>query len=84
MIQLYSSLKPFYEKFLTRGQSYGLSPHEIHELALNLFIKLLSIVILVSCDEVAKDDSNLTSNFQKIRKSFMGSLTVRQEKNRRD
>ncbi|MFX0013921.1 MAG: Eco57I restriction-modification methylase domain-containing protein [Promethearchaeota archaeon] len=46
MFRLYSDLKPYYEKFLQRGKSYGLSPHEIHEMALNLFIKLLGLIIL--------------------------------------
>lgn len=46
MFDLYSSLKPYYEKFLQRGQSYGLSHHDTHETALNLFIKILAVIIL--------------------------------------
>ncbi|MFX1505264.1 MAG: Eco57I restriction-modification methylase domain-containing protein, partial [Promethearchaeota archaeon] len=68
MIQLYSSLKPFYEKFLTRGQSYGLSPHKIHETALNLFIKFLGVFILEICKNWKEE--NLLGESQRIRKSI--------------
>lgn len=70
MIQLYSSLKPFYEKFLIRGQSYGLSPHKIHEMALNLFIKFLGVIILVSCSERIRKNGNSLIDTQKSRKSI--------------
>ncbi len=70
MIQLYSSLKPFYEKFLIRGQSYGLSPHKIHEMALNLFIKFLSVVILVTSSGSIREREKSLMDSQKIRKAI--------------
>ncbi|UCG01181.1 MAG: N-6 DNA methylase [Candidatus Heimdallarchaeota archaeon] len=70
MNQLYSSLKPYYEKFLIRGKSYGLSSHEIHEMALNLFIKLLGVIILISCNGKTEENGNSLINLQKTRKSI--------------
>ena len=71
MIQLYSDLKPFYEKFLARGQSYGLSPHEIHETALNLFIKFLSVFLMISSDEaLRREEKTLAFDSQRFRRSI--------------
>ena len=55
MYSLYSSLKPFYAKFLTRGSSYGQSPDVVHENALNLFIKILGLFLI-------KETTNITSS----------------------
>ena len=55
MYSLYSSLKPFYAKFLTRGSSYGQSPDVVHENALNLFIKILGLFLI-------KEATNITSS----------------------
>ena len=70
MYQLYSSLKPFYEKFLQRGQLYGLSPHEIHEMALNLFIKVLGVIILAPWDSWNNKKPNSFTDSRKIRMSI--------------
>jgi type I restriction-modification system DNA methylase subunit len=43
---LFTSLKEYYEKFLQRGASYGLSYHDIHENSLKLFSNFLGLVIL--------------------------------------
>ncbi len=43
---LFSNLKVYYEKFLQRGESYGLSHIDIHENSLLLFSKLLGLVVL--------------------------------------
>jgi len=55
MYSLYSSLKPFYAKFLIRGSSYGQSPDVVHENALNLFIKILGLFLI-------KEATNITSS----------------------
>ncbi|MFX1285997.1 MAG: Eco57I restriction-modification methylase domain-containing protein [Promethearchaeota archaeon] len=70
MFRLYSSLKPFYERFLQRGQSYGLSSHEIHEMALNYFIKFLGVIILTSWESRNTNNMILLANTRKIRMSI--------------
>lgn len=67
MFTLYSALKPFYEKFLQRGQSYGLPPHEIHDAALNLFIKFLGVIIFAPWEKRGDGTDVLNSNIRKIR-----------------
>ena len=71
MYGLYSSLKPYYEKFLNRGKLYGLSPHEIHEMALNFFVKFLSLIIL-SYGKNDNIDSSLDA--RKIRITILENL----------
>lgn len=77
MYELYSCLKPYYEKFLQRGQLYGLSPHEIHEAALNLFIKLLGLIILARTNN--KTTNSLTDT-RKIR-MFIHQILFQEETN---
>ncbi|MHA2305570.1 MAG: Eco57I restriction-modification methylase domain-containing protein, partial [Candidatus Hodarchaeales archaeon] len=64
MYSLYSSLKPFYEKFLNRGNSYGQSVDIVHEGALNLFIKILGLFIITITDE---DNTEKIENARNIR-----------------
>ncbi len=74
MYELYSSLKPYYEKFLQRGKLYGLSPHEIHEMALNFFIKFLGLIILSYQDERNDKNDNSTVDARKVRISIIEIL----------
>ncbi|UCE13101.1 MAG: N-6 DNA methylase [Candidatus Heimdallarchaeota archaeon] len=67
MFTLYSALKPFYVKFLQRGQSYGLSPHEIHEAAINLFIKFLGIIIFAPWEKQNNETEESKSDTRKVR-----------------
>ncbi|MHA2224906.1 MAG: Eco57I restriction-modification methylase domain-containing protein [Candidatus Hodarchaeales archaeon] len=67
MLELYSNLKPFYEKFLKRGQSYGLVPHEIHENALNIFVKVLGIIFLMGINNFSHENSDSVHTIRKIR-----------------
>ncbi len=64
MYSLYSSLKPYYEKFLKRGSSYGQPPDVIHENALNLFIKIIGLLIITV---ITKNKSEFLSNSRQIR-----------------
>jgi len=67
MFRLYSSLKPFYDRFLKRGQSYGLPSYEIHEMALNLFIKFLGVIILAPWENWSIKNPNSLTGTRKIR-----------------
>ncbi|MHA2246708.1 MAG: Eco57I restriction-modification methylase domain-containing protein [Candidatus Hodarchaeales archaeon] len=80
MYELYSCLKPYYEKFLQRGQLYGLSPHEIHETGLNLFSKLLGVIILAPWDKLDNGTTNSFTDTRKIR-MFIHQILFQEDTN---
>jgi len=67
MQELFSNLKVFYEKFLQRGLSYGLSHQQIHESSLNLFIKFLGLYFFTPWEKMNNNNSEMFSYPRKVR-----------------
>ncbi|MFX0181506.1 MAG: Eco57I restriction-modification methylase domain-containing protein [Candidatus Hodarchaeota archaeon] len=67
MQELFSNLKVFYEKFLQRGLSYGLSHQQIHESSLNLFIRFLGLFFFAPWEKMNNNNSKMFSYPRKVR-----------------
>ncbi|MFX0052264.1 MAG: Eco57I restriction-modification methylase domain-containing protein, partial [Candidatus Hermodarchaeota archaeon] len=67
MQELFISLKAFYEKFLQRGLSYGLSYQQIHESSLNLFMKFLGLFFFAPWIKLNDNSSNIDTYTRDMR-----------------
>ncbi|MHA1331456.1 MAG: Eco57I restriction-modification methylase domain-containing protein, partial [Candidatus Hodarchaeales archaeon] len=69
MQKLYLELRPFYQKFLKRNESYIINTLERHDLTLSFFVKLLGIVLFLQSGVINYSNiykNNTTKDFRKL------------------